>query len=203
MHVMAFLCFVFRVFTLLSWPILSLFWKMEKALRLLSCGPPFLSSSFCVSAHVPFWFSKMNGRQEWPAPIILLSFTQKMSHKGSSWVFTVWTMPGAPWVTSTTVRVESWEQKASWLPSGDQRTECTQPLASYSPSTSLLKGTRLPNGVYSGRLSIPLMNAEKTRTFPSVEAVATRMLPGWKSTEVTVESCFLMCLLTHQSLSSS
>ena len=53
---MQFLCLVLRVVALLSWPNLSLFWKMEKAERLLSAAAALTSSR--LRSKTLFFFKK-------------------------------------------------------------------------------------------------------------------------------------------------
>lgn len=95
--------------------------------------------------------------------------------------------------------------KAKTSPEGEKATLWTQPprLLWNSPHT-VLKGSLSPQTVGGGFLSTPLIKAENTRAFMSAEPEASRTLLGCQSTERTVLRIgFLMCLLPHQSLSSS
>ena len=85
---------------------------------------------------VPPWLWNKRGLQPCPAPTILSSPTQCKSIRGRSLKLTTWTSPGAPLVTSTTVKEEFWATKASWFPEGAHLTLWIHPPAEYSHNTS-------------------------------------------------------------------
>lgn len=99
----------------------------------------------------------------------------------------------------------SWAAKAKASPEGENETAWIQPALSlrYSPQT-VLKGSRSPHTLGSGRSSTPLMKPEKTRAWLSVLPAAKRTELGCQETVVMVlRMGFFRCLLTHQSFSSS
>mmetsp|Transcript_49632 Transcript_49632/g.124797 ORF Transcript_49632/g.124797 Transcript_49632/m.124797 type:complete len:272 (+) Transcript_49632:135-950(+) len=195
---------VFRLVTLDSAPTSTLALNMLKAARLApAAAASFLASSRrLVKLHVPPLREKRRGLLSNPMPTSASSLSHRMSTTGRPLNFTLCSCPGAPPDTSTNDTVESWLQKASCMPEGAHFTLCTHPLEGYSASSSP-NGSRLPKGVSPGRSSTPLMKPENTRALKSLLAVASRMLLGCQSTLRTVDLCFLMCLDTHQSLSTS
>lgn len=95
--------------------------------------------------------------------------------------------------------------KASASPLGLNATPCTQPPAgvAHSPHT-VPNGRRSPQTVGGGLASTPLIKALKTRARMSAQPAAISTLLGCQSRERTVlRRGRLMCLATHQSLSSS